>query len=132
MTLRQAGSFKSIHVAAARDLMKWCSDTDPSERTIECDNYRAALMDLAGHDLEELVLPLFLDPIILFKVALNINVPLCSYPTLILCIPIDASWMQQAYTGQELAGSRSEGCCGIAGVATSYYAAAPVAWSYPP
>ncbi|CAL8469945.1 g9487 [Coccomyxa elongata] len=67
MTLRQAGSFKSIHAAAARDLMKWCSDTDPSERTIKCDNYRDALMDLAGHDLEELVLPLYLDPIILFK-----------------------------------------------------------------
>lgn len=74
MALRVSISFKSVHVAAALDLMKLRRKEHPSSRNFQCEYYKTVLMELATQELEELVLPLFLDPIVVYKVALFCSV----------------------------------------------------------
>ncbi len=61
--LRHLGSFKSVHVAAPWDLIR---DTHRFF-TDECNSYSLVLSHLATQPLEELVLPLNLDPLVLLQ-----------------------------------------------------------------
>ncbi|BDA43960.1 probable BTB/POZ domain-containing protein FBL11 at C-terminar half [Coccomyxa sp. Obi] len=63
LMLRLSGSLKSVTVSGGRDVGIWGINVDASE----CTAYRVVLTILAAHQLEKLVLPINLDPVVLYQ-----------------------------------------------------------------